>query len=378
MSSLHEEFDLRHVINARGTYTPLGVSRSTEAVVNATAESLRHFFDMEQLTERAGREIASITGAEWGCVTHCTAASITLSCAALMTETNEIWINQLPDTTGMPSSIVIQGGHLINYGHPIEQAIRLSGARVAIAGTKIRCTTEELNNALRQGNVAGLILVESRLCQGDMVPSPAAISIAHERGLPIVVDAAAQDLQMDRLLSLGGDLTLFSAQKYLASPTAGLVIGRRHLVQAVHAQEHGIGRGMKASKEAIVGAMVALRMRQQLNTPNWIAAQKDKAVSFAQHLSRLDHVQAELVEDPVGNPFFRVRARINHDSSGVLTKDVEKALLTGDPMIVVQDHAECEQALMFEIVALSREELEMICSRLEIILSGGDISKYER
>ena len=47
-------------------------------------------------------------------------------------------------------------------------------------------------------------------------------------------------------------------------------------------------------------------------------------------------------------------------------------------MIVVQDHAECEQALMFEIVALSREELEMICSKLEIILSGGDISKYER
>ena len=374
MSPLHEEFDLRHVINARGTYTPSGVSRSAEAVVNATAESLRHFFDMEQLAERAGHEIASITGAEWGCVTHCTAASITLSCAALITGTNEISINQLPDTTGLASSIVIQGGHLVNYGHPIEQAIRLSGARVAVAGTKIRCTAEELEDALCHDDVVGLVLVESRLCQGEMVPAPRAISIAHERGLPVVVDAAAQDLQMDRLLSLRADLTLFSAQKYLASPTAGLVIGRRHLVQAVHAQEHGIGRGMKASKEAIIGTMVALRLRQQENTPNWIASQKDKAVFFAQHLNQLDHVRAELIEDPVGNPFFRVRAWIDSDSSGVLTEDVEQALLEGDPMIVVQDHTESEQALVFEIVSLSREELEIICSRLATILSGAGTS----
>lgn len=371
MCSLHEEFGLRRVINARGTYTPLGVSRSPEPVIKATAESFRHFFDMEQLADLAGHEIARITGAEWGCITHCTAASITLSCAALMTGNQEIHISQLPDTTGMPSQIVIQGGHLVNYGHPIEQAIRLSGAKAVTAGTKIRCTPEELKDALRHDNVAGLILVESRLCRGDMVPLSAAISIAHEMDLPVVVDAAAQDLQLEQLLSLGPDLALFSAQKYLASPTAGLVIGKRDLVQAVHAQEHGIGRGMKTGKEAIIGAMVALQHRQRENTNDWIAAQKDKAESFAKSLSRLDHIHAELVEDPVGNPFCRVRAWIDPDASGMFAKDVEKALAAGDPMISVQDHTESEQALMFEIVALNREELEMICSRLAVILSGG-------
>ncbi|MDJ0955828.1 MAG: aminotransferase class V-fold PLP-dependent enzyme [Arenicellales bacterium] len=363
------------VINARGTYTPLGVSRSPEPVVRATAESLRHFFDMEQLADQAGHEIARITGAEWGCVTHCTAASITLSCAALMTGINVIHINQLPNTTGMRSGIVIQGGHLVNYGHPIEQAVRLSGAKVLSAGTKTRCTSEELYDTLRHDNVAGLLLVKSRLCQGDMVPVPAAISMVHELGLPVIVDAAAQDLQMEKLLSLGADLTLFSGQKYLASPTAGLVIGKRDFVQAVHAQERGIGRGMKAGKEAIVGVIAALQYRHREKRDSWIAAQKEKADVFAQHLNDLDHVRAELVEDPLGNPFSRVRAWIDQDSSGVSARDVEKVLSAGAPMIVVQDHAESERALMFEIVALNREELETICSRLATILPDGGASQ---
>ena len=367
--------NLTRVINARGTYTPLGVSRSPEPVIKATAESLRHFFDMEELADGAGREIARITGAQWGCITHCTAASITLSCAALMTGNKDINISRLPDTTGMASRIVIQGGHLINYGHSIEQAIRLSGAQPIIAGTEDRCTPAQLNDGLRLDNVAGLILVESRLCQGDMVSSASAISIAREMNLPVIVDGAAQDLQMDRLLALDADLTLFSAQKYLGSPTAGLVIGRRDLVQAVHAQERGIGRGMKAGKEAIVGAIVALQHRHHESKDSWIAVQKDKAEAFAQSLSQLDHVQAELVKDPVGNPFFRVRAWIDHHSSGMSANDIEKTLSAGDPMIVVQDHAESEQALMFEIVALTQEELELICYRIAAILSGGGVSQ---
>ena len=148
MRSLHEEYKLRRVINARGTFTPLGVSRTPEPVVEATAEALRHFFDMGELSNWAGREIARLTDAEWGAVTHCTAASITMSCAAMMSCSDARKIAQLPDTRGMNTGVVVQAGHLVNYGQAIEQAIRLSGARVVVAGSHDRCTSAQLREAL--------------------------------------------------------------------------------------------------------------------------------------------------------------------------------------------------------------------------------------
>ena len=60
------------------------------------------------------------------------------------------------------------------------------------------------------------------------------------------------------------DLVLVSAQKYLASPTAGLIIGRKRLVHACRAHEKGIGRAMKATKEAVIGVLAALEERQNL------------------------------------------------------------------------------------------------------------------
>ena len=153
MSQFHETLGLRRVINGRGTYTPLGVSRSPEPVARAVAESLRHFVSMEELAEAAGRRIATLTGAEWGAVTNCTAASITLSVAAVMTGGDPAKVHQLPDTSGMKQRVVMQSGHLVNYGQPIEQAVRLSGAEVTVAGSDTACESADLDAALSRDGV---------------------------------------------------------------------------------------------------------------------------------------------------------------------------------------------------------------------------------
>ncbi|MFT7402461.1 MAG: hypothetical protein ACI83N_002065, partial [Hydrogenophaga sp.] len=51
LNGLHQKYDLTPVINAAGTYTPLGVSRSSEFVAQRTAQALRAFFERFRLQE---------------------------------------------------------------------------------------------------------------------------------------------------------------------------------------------------------------------------------------------------------------------------------------------------------------------------------------
>ena len=58
-------------------------------------------------------------------------AAISLACAAAMTGKDLAAIERLPDTTGLKDEVLIQTGHMVSYGAPVEQGIRrtLSRAR---------------------------------------------------------------------------------------------------------------------------------------------------------------------------------------------------------------------------------------------------------
>ncbi len=82
--SLHTRFGLNQVINACGTYTPLGVSRSTPQVAQAVAQALGDFSVIDQLQAAASQALARWAGAQAGAVTHCVAAGITMAVAGAM------------------------------------------------------------------------------------------------------------------------------------------------------------------------------------------------------------------------------------------------------------------------------------------------------
>lgn len=367
---LHKHFGLRHVINARGTYTPLGVSRSPEPVIEVASEAFRHFFDMAELQDTAGRVISDLYGCEWATITNCAAAGITLSVAAAMTGTDMEKVAQLPDASGMANGVVIPAGHLVNYGHPNEQAIRLAGARVLIAGDRHGCTAESLEQALGTEGVVALLLTDSRLCQGENVPNPEAVELAHRRDIPVILDGAAQDLRLPELLATGADLVLISAQKYLSAPTAGLVMGRRDLVDAVRLQDKGIGRGMKAGKEAVLGALAALEHRQKRDMGSWEKTKKEEAKAFAEQLTKIPFVTSKLVRDPTGGPFWRVHATFDPEQSGKSATEIAKALREGRPRIFPFETLVEEGTLNFELISLSKQEHGIILNRLAEIING--------
>ena len=256
--TLHQRYGLTRVINARGPFTPLGVSRSSATVGQAVAQALGEYFVLDELQDAFSRAVSRLTGAEAGAVSHCVAAGVTVSIAAAMTGMSPALVAALPDTAGMANRVVLPAPHDINYGHPITQAIRLAGAVPVLAGAGEACSMDDLDTALGHPQTCCLLLVSSRLVHGEPADLASAVARAHSRGIPVIIDAAGQDLRIEELLATGADLVLVSAQKYMASPTAGLVVGRSDLVNAVRAQDKGIGRGMKATKEAIVGVLAAI------------------------------------------------------------------------------------------------------------------------
>ena len=253
-----DELGLTRLINASGTETVFGASPVSPEVVRAIAAILPHAVDMAELQRLASRTIAEATGAEAGCVTNCTSASITIAAAAAMTGLDLARVEQLPDAAGMKNEIVIQKGHVVNYGSTITGDIRLAGARVIEFGAAFETGLYRLRAALSDATAAAFYVVSHHAAPTGMIPLPLYVEACHARGVPVVVDAAAEYGWRD-MLATGADLVLFSVQKALGGPTAGVIAGKRHLVRAAYAQSRGIGRPMKAGKEAVVGTIAALR-----------------------------------------------------------------------------------------------------------------------
>src|SRR5260221_9748212 len=133
-SDIRARLGLRPIINVSGTMTALGASTVVPEAVKAVADILPEFVEINDLQRKASAVIARLTGGEAGCVTASASAGITLGVARALTGSDLARIEQLPDTAGMKSEVVIQSGHMVSYGAPIEQGIRLAGATVVPVG----------------------------------------------------------------------------------------------------------------------------------------------------------------------------------------------------------------------------------------------------
>lgn len=170
---------------------------------------------------------------------------------------------------------------------------------------------------------------------------------------------------MPELLASGADAVLASAHKYLAAPTAGLVVGSAAFVRAFRAQEKGIGRAMKAGKEAIVGVLAALEHRASLDLPAWRAQQHDKVVRFIAALAAIDGLRAEAVPDPAGMPFARVAVSVGDPAHpGWTAQELARRLREATPSIRVMEHALAQGQLVLELVPLREGEWRAIVRAL--------------
>jgi D-glucosaminate-6-phosphate ammonia-lyase len=367
---LYTKYGLRRVINAYDKATHLGGARTAPAVTQAVAEALQECFHMEDLQAAAGRALAEATGAEWGCVTACAAAGITLGAAAAMTGKDPGKIAQLPDSQGMANRIILQKGHAVNFGAPVAQLLRLAGAEVVEVGAANGCRPWHVQHALQQGPAAAVMAVESYHTAGyGGIPLSDLAGLAHAAGVPLLLDAATQELRLRELVQAGADLIYCSAHKYFAAPTAGVVVGRRDLVEAVLLQNAGIGRGMKVGKEGIVGLLAALENPPARDTAAWAAAEKNKVQSLAACLQAAPGVKVALSPDPNGCPFDRLRIELPPVQGALTPQTLRERLLQNDPSIVVRAYPGDPGSVYINTTEMTATEVatagRIICSILQ-------------
>ncbi len=366
---------LRAVINASGTMTALGASRILpEALAEMAAISAR-FLRMDELHDHASAVIARITGAEAGFVTGCAAAALTLACAAAITGDDLAAIEALPDAPGRARRIGVQAGHLVNYGAPVGQAVRLAGAEVVPLGTAALCEVWHLEAALEAGLAAVVHVVSHHTVREGELPLRLVVERCAARGVPVIADMASE-YDLDGPARLGVDVAIWSGHKFLGGPTSGIAAGRRRMIGCMRLQNRGIGRTMKIGKEGIAGALAALeawerrdhaaaRAREEAIVAGWLAALADlPGVALAPHA------------DWTGNPITRAELCLDPARAGLNAWELAERLMQGDPAVAVRDDLAEHQRLYLDPCNLTAAEAETaaraIRATLEAARAAGD------
>ncbi|WP_051660748.1 aminotransferase class V-fold PLP-dependent enzyme [Bosea sp. 117] len=356
-------YQLTPLLNVSGTETVHGASPVAPEIVEAVAAILPLSVSMAELQRVASGVIARVTGAEAGFVTNCSSASIVIACAAAMAGDDPGRVARLPDSTGMRGEIVIQKGHVVDYGALITGDIRLSGARVREIGAATETRAHQLGAALGPETAAVLHVVSHHTAQTGMLPLAHIVSEAHAAGVPVIVDAAAE-YGWPELIAAGADLVLFSAQKALGGPTAGIIAGRAGLVRACAAQQHGVGRPMKAAKEAVMGAIAALERWERRDHAAEAEAVLARAQSLAAGLAGLPGIAASVLPDETGNPFSRVALDVTPAEAGGDAQALARAIADGVPRILVRDLLADRGRLLVDVRRLDAPSLAFVADRI--------------
>ncbi|MGO7216505.1 aminotransferase class V-fold PLP-dependent enzyme (plasmid) [Rhizobium ruizarguesonis] len=362
-TDIRPSLGLRPVINVSGTMTSLGASIVVPEAISAMASMLPHFVEINDLQRKASAVIARLTGGEAGFVTASCSAGISLAVAGAITGNNLLAIERLPDVVPEKNEVLVQMGHVVSYGAPVDQAIRLAGGKVVLVGQATSTHRFHMENAITDKTAAAVYVVSHHVVDYGLLNLKEFVEIAHAKGVPVIVDAASEyDLRI--FLEQGADIALYSGHKFLGGPTSGIVAGRKELVRHAFLQNMGIGRGMKVGKESIFGVMAALDAWENRDHAGIRERETGYLNLWKRTLDGRPGLTALIEPDPTNNPLDRLRLIVDPEQAHITAWDLADALAKGSPPIIVRDHEVEHRYFYLDPCNLHPGEEKIVAERL--------------
>ncbi|QND23230.1 aminotransferase class V-fold PLP-dependent enzyme (plasmid) [Rhizobium leguminosarum bv. viciae] len=362
-TDIRPSLGLRPVINVSGTMTSLGASIVVPEAISAMASMLPHFVEINDLQRKASAVIARLTGGEAGFVTASCSAGISLAVAGAITGNNLLAIERLPDVVPEKNEVLVQMGHVVSYGAPVDRAIRLAGGKVVLVGQATSTHRFHMENAITDKTAAAVYVVSHHVVDYGLLNLKEFVEIAHAKGVPVIVDAASEyDLRI--FLEQGADIALYSGHKFLGGPTSGIVAGRKELVRHAFLQNMGIGRGMKVGKESIFGVMAALEAWEKRDHAGIRERETSYLNLWKRTLDGRPGLTALIEPDPTNNPLDRLRLIVDPEQAHITAWDLADALAKGSPPIIVRDHEVEHRYFYLDPCNLHPGEEKIVAERL--------------
>ncbi|HTF17390.1 MAG TPA: aminotransferase class V-fold PLP-dependent enzyme [Chryseolinea sp.] len=332
-TGIYDAIGVVPIINCRGTFTILGGSTERPEVLKAIESASGYFVQYDELALGIGQRLAELTKAEWGMVSAGCAAGLKHVTAACVTGGNPEKLIRIPDLTGLQKTEVISPRYSRNvYDH----AIRNVGVTMITVDS-----ADELRMAINDKTAMIYVNSDEDSATGQPMSLEVIASIAKERNIPVLVDAAAEDLTIPCVhLERGATVVAYSGGKAICGPQcAGLLIGDKDLLMSAwqaSSPHHGPGRDNKVGKEEMLGMLAAVEA--------WTT--RDHKAEWATWLSWIDEISKKLttvagvtttVSEPTGlsNRSPRLNISWDADKLHITGEEVAEIVARSKPRIAI-------------------------------------------
>jgi L-seryl-tRNA(Ser) seleniumtransferase len=262
---------LRPVVNATGVVLHTNLGRAPLATVAREArERVAPGYSKLGLERETGRRgsryqhcaalVAELTGAEDALVVNNCAGGLVLALSAL----------------ARGRDVVVSRGELVEIGggFRIPEVLEHAGAGMREVGATNRTRIEDYRSAIRAGGVGAMLKVHRSNFRVVGFTEAAELeelgSLAREAGVPLIHDLGSGLLADPEALGLppeptpreslrrGADLVIFSGDKLLGGPQAGLISGTSDLISVL--RRTPLTRALRVDKATLAGLEATLRL----------------------------------------------------------------------------------------------------------------------
>ena len=258
------------VINATGViiHTNLGRAPLSEDAARAAQIAALGYSDLEYDIEVAGRGsrhqhisaiLSTVTGAETGIAVNNNAAAALLALSTVAGHGGDVLVSR--------SEAVEIGG-----GFRVPDVMAQSGANLVDVGTTNRTYARDYEAAIGPNTSAILKVHRSNFAISGFVhedPLSEIVDVGNRHGIPVLhdlgsgclIDTAMYGIEheptVQESVDAGAHLTLFSGDKLLGGPQAGIIVGDSDLVGRV--SRHSLARAVRIDKLTLAALNSTLR-----------------------------------------------------------------------------------------------------------------------